>query len=215
LYGSRQLRTFPACEEKLPASLQRNTQTNRNAIPWGVFLVSCSPWVTSLERKGLPETRKRHLFRMPFRWPRKDWNLRPAGYWFQSYLGSGARIQTNDRQVTSSNPETALATRKRHPFGCLSGSGARIRTWDLRVMSPTSCLCSTPQRARIIPQGASIVKNRFSQLVLSQASRKRRIDGIPRMDYRSGGEKTSSHSSCQSGRGSGSGVGVGVGSRAE
>ena len=27
------------------------------------------------------------------------------------------------------------------------GSGGRIRTSDLRVMSPTSCLCSTPHRA--------------------------------------------------------------------
>ena len=25
-------------------------------------------------------------------------------------------------------------------------SGARTRTWDLRVMSPTSCHCSTPRR---------------------------------------------------------------------
>ena len=28
------------------------------------------------------------------------------------------------------------------------GSGGRIRTSDLRVMSPTSCLCSTPHRAK-------------------------------------------------------------------
>jgi hypothetical protein len=27
-----------------------------------------------------------------------------------------------------------------------NSSGARIRTWDLRVMSPTSYLCSTPHR---------------------------------------------------------------------
>jgi hypothetical protein len=30
--------------------------------------------------------------------------------------------------------------------GCFFSSGARIRTWDLRVMSPTSYLCSTPHR---------------------------------------------------------------------
>ena len=28
------------------------------------------------------------------------------------------------------------------------GSGGRIRTYDLRVMSPTSCHCSTPRRGR-------------------------------------------------------------------
>ncbi len=34
-----------------------------------------------------------------------------------------------------------------HPF--FVGSGERIRTSDLRVMSPTSCLCSTPHRVKI------------------------------------------------------------------
>src|SRR5579871_4835786 len=32
------------------------------------------------------------------------------------------------------------------PRGFLDGCGAWIRTKDLRVMSPTSCRCSTPRR---------------------------------------------------------------------
>src|SRR5215204_1233261 len=31
-------------------------------------------------------------------------------------------------------------------LGSFLGSGGRIRTGDLRVMSPTSCHCSTPRR---------------------------------------------------------------------
>ena len=48
-------------------------------------------------------------------------------------------------------------------LGSFLGSGGRIRTGDLRVMSPTSCHCSTPRRRGrqrpIVPAGppASIV----------------------------------------------------------
>ena len=31
-----------------------------------------------------------------------------------------------------------------------AGSGGRIRTCDLRVMSPTSCHCSTPRRSKLV-----------------------------------------------------------------
>ena len=42
--------------------------------------------------------------------------------------------------------------KSRSEFHCdfLSGRGDRIRTCDLRVMSPTSCLCSTPQQQDVI-----------------------------------------------------------------
>src|SRR5581483_689400 len=33
-------------------------------------------------------------------------------------------------------------------LGSALGSGGRIRTGDLRVMSPTSCHCSTPRRGK-------------------------------------------------------------------
>src|SRR5262245_12552702 len=47
------------------------------------------------------------------------------------------------------------ATVRLHPrvFGC--GSGGWIRTTDLRVMSPTSCHCSTPRRFRTEDRGLS------------------------------------------------------------
>ena len=40
------------------------------------------------------------------------------------------------------------------------GSGGRIRTSDLRVMSPTSCLCSTPHRAKNL--GKNLGKQKIS-----------------------------------------------------
>ena len=36
--------------------------------------------------------------------------------------------------------------------------GGRIRTADLRVMSPTSCHCSTPRRRTIVPRPRAAVK---------------------------------------------------------
>ena len=35
-------------------------------------------------------------------------------------------------------------------------SGGRIRTYDLRVMSPTSCLCSTPHQFKYSTPGTRI-----------------------------------------------------------
>ena len=66
-------------------------------------------------------------------WRRRDLNTRPRAYESPalplSYVALGMTTGASQR-----------------PSAFLRGSGARIRTWDLRVMSPTSCHCSTPQR---------------------------------------------------------------------
>ena len=51
------------------------------------------------------------------------------------------------RKIANLNIYSKIRNEKRHPLGCLfvSGCGDRDRTCDLRVMSPTSCLCSTPR----------------------------------------------------------------------
>ena len=46
--------------------------------------------------------------------------------------------------------------------GCALGCGERIRTSDLRVMSPTSCRCSTP-RPPMLPSGPGSVKRRLGR----------------------------------------------------
>ena len=51
---------------------------------------------------------------------------------------------------------------KRRPFGRLLGSGDWIRTSDLRVMSPTSCLCSTPQHFEYYTRFHTLVKSDFA-----------------------------------------------------
>src|SRR6266571_9512154 len=48
-------------------------------------------------------------------------------------------------------PGNEKGRRKRGALGGRSGCGAWIRTKDLRVMSPTSCRCSTP-RVRLYPR---------------------------------------------------------------
>ena len=46
-------------------------------------------------------------------------------------------------------------------------SGGRIRTSDLRVMSPTSCLCSTPHRAKIsVNENFSLAKSAAKIIIL-------------------------------------------------
>ena len=49
------------------------------------------------------------------------------------------------------------------------GSGGWIRTNDLRVMSPTSCHCSTPRRGRREQEAG--VANKFEALSMGQVSR--------------------------------------------
>src|SRR4030067_789374 len=44
--------------------------------------------------------------------------------------------------------------------GRRTGCGGRIRTSDLRVMSPTSCRCSTPRRLNTLPAGVDSAQNR-------------------------------------------------------
>ena len=46
-------------------------------------------------------------------------------------------------------------------------SGGRIRTSDLRVMSPTSCLCSTPHRVKIsVNENFSLSKSPAKIIIL-------------------------------------------------
>ena len=46
-------------------------------------------------------------------------------------------------------------------------SGGRIRTSDLRVMSPTSCLCSTPHRVKIlVNENFSLLKSAAKIIIL-------------------------------------------------
>ena len=56
--------------------------------------------------------------------------------------------------------------------GGVVGCGERIRTSDLRVMSPTSCRCSTP-RPRRLPAGPGSVKRRTADLRLGVGVRRR------------------------------------------
>ena len=54
-------------------------------------------------------------------------------------------------------------------------SGARTRTWDLRVMSPTSCHCSTPRRlfsGRVLYHSHQPPSSKISRM-LAQSSRVR------------------------------------------
>ena len=81
-----------------------------------------------------------------FKWRRRDLNTRPRAYESPALPLSYVAVL-----------QEALV-RQRAPLSArfLRGSGARIRTWDLRVMSPTSCHCSTPQRIEhynVIPVG--------------------------------------------------------------
>ena len=58
------------------------------------------------------------------------------------------RRKEDDRQTEQHDLSIAHLSKKgRHvaPFGLEIGCGGRIRTDDLRVMSPTSCRCSTPR----------------------------------------------------------------------
>ena len=67
-----------------------------------------------------------------------------------------ALVATNDADTVSAITYPFASSWRRkpiktdgrsHPF--FVGSGGRIRTSDLRVMSPTSCLCSTPHHVKI------------------------------------------------------------------
>ena len=56
---------------------------------------------------------------------------------------------TDSRGVPASREPSVTGKgqyRQFHPMNLEDGSGGWIRTNDLRVMSPTSCHCSTPQR---------------------------------------------------------------------
>jgi hypothetical protein len=60
---------------------------------------------------------------------------------------------------------------KKAPVWALFSSGGWIRTNDLRVMSPTSCLCSTPQRAHLAMRGALYINQWVaSRVVLPRLS---------------------------------------------
>src|SRR5579872_1219279 len=87
-----------------------------------------------------------------FWWRRRDSNLRPRAY--ESPALPLSYAATGDRHSGHSSLEDGSGTRqrqkKRPAEAGLVGSGGRIRTYDLRVMSPTSCHCSTPRRTMSI-----------------------------------------------------------------
>jgi hypothetical protein len=68
---------------------------------------------------------------------------------------TGMRNSRQRRPTAGGSPMSADAEKAclKHAFLCLTethffGSGGGIRTPDLRVMSPTSCHCSTPRWGR-------------------------------------------------------------------
>jgi hypothetical protein len=61
-------------------------------------------------------------------------------------LSSTTRSMATLRLPSNVRLSTTQRRKRGAPGDASSGSGAWIRTRDLRVMSPTSCLCSTPQR---------------------------------------------------------------------
>src|SRR6266571_5119698 len=61
-------------------------------------------------------------------------------------------------------PGNEKGRRKRGALGGRSGCGAWIRTKDLRVMSPTSCRCSTP-RLRLYPRLFGALRRQFVQVM--------------------------------------------------
>ena len=85
------------------------------------------------------------------------------------FLSRAAGVPANGEIEAISSERHAPAQSKSTLVGALlSGSGGRIRTDDLQVMSLTSCHCSTPQRiapfgdaAGIITYGSRVPRNSF------------------------------------------------------
>ena len=102
-----------------------------------------------------------------------------------------ARIAANCRVPVSSNQRPGKEEPRVVGPGvqgrCGLGCGERIRTSDLRVMSPTSCRCSTPRPVTLGPRVDSVkhvvqrpIRVPSSHAPRSRAARSRPVDRVPR-----------------------------------